>query len=80
MQDSSYNPFTVAQSQFDQVATMLDLDKGVCELLRQPMRQFIFTIPVRMDDGSYQSLIKHSSAGFRVGDRVRFEGGELQRY
>lgn len=61
MQDSSYNPFTVAQSQFDQVATMLDLDKGVCELLRQPMRQFIFTIPVRMDDGSVQVF-----KGFRV--------------
>ncbi len=76
MQDSSYNPFTVAQSQFDQVATMLDLDKGVCELLRQPMRQFIFTIPVRMDDGSVQVFkgfrIQHNDARGPAKGGIRF--------
>ena len=76
MQDGSYNPFTVAQSQFDQVATMLDLDKGVCALLRQPMRQFIFTIPVRMDDGSVQVFngfrVQHNDARGPAKGGIRF--------
>ena len=37
-------------------------------------------ITVRMKDGAYQSLIKNSDAGFRVGDRVLFENGDLRRY
>ena len=61
MQDSSYNPFEVAQSQFDNVAAGLDLDTGVRELLRQPMREYQFTIPVRMDDGGVRVF-----KGFRV--------------
>ncbi len=61
MKTSSYNPFQVAQSQFDKVATILDLDEGVKELLRQPMREYQFTIPVRMDDGKIKVF-----KGFRV--------------
>jgi glutamate dehydrogenase (NAD(P)+) len=61
METSSYNPFQVAQSQFDQVAAVLELDEGVRELLRQPMREYAFTIPVRMDDGCVKVF-----KGFRV--------------
>ncbi|NLX26350.1 MAG: glutamate dehydrogenase, partial [Lentisphaerae bacterium] len=46
MQTDSYNPYQVAQSQFDKVAGILELDDGVKELLRQPMREYHFTIPV----------------------------------
>jgi len=59
--ESSYNPFHVAQSQFDNVAAILELDEGVRELLRQPMREYQFTIPVRMDDGAIKVF-----KGFRV--------------
>jgi glutamate dehydrogenase len=56
-----FNAFEMAQTQFDQVADLLNLEAGVKELLRWPMREFHFTIPVRMDDGSV-SIFK----GFRV--------------
>jgi len=56
-----FNPFAMAQSQFDEVAEILGLEAGVRELLRWPMREFHFTIPVRMDDGSMQIF-----RGFRI--------------
>ncbi len=48
----AFNPFEMAQAQFDHVADMLGLDSGVRELLRWPSKEFHFTIPVRMDDGT----------------------------
>jgi len=56
-----YNPFEIAQSQFDRIADILELEKPVRELLRDPMREFLFSIPVRLDDGSAQVF-----RGFRV--------------
>lgn len=61
MENSSYNPFQLAQAQFDKVAALLELDEGVRELLRQPLREYHFTIPVRMDDGTVRVF-----KGFRV--------------
>lgn len=52
MSGKSYNPFEMAQSQFDKVADILELDNGTRELLRTPMREYHFSIPVRMDDGT----------------------------
>ncbi len=57
----SYNPFQTAQRQFDKVAATLDLDMATKELLRTPMREYQFNVPVRMDDGSVQIF-----KGFRV--------------
>jgi glutamate dehydrogenase (NAD(P)+) len=56
-----FNSFEIAQSQFDVVADMLGLDRGVRELLRNPLREYSFAIPVRMDDGRPEVL-----RGFRV--------------
>ena len=61
MSTSSYNPYEIAQQQFDSVASKLDLDAATCELLRQPMREYHFTIPVKMDDGTTKVF-----KGFRV--------------
>jgi glutamate dehydrogenase (NAD(P)+) len=55
------NAFEMAQRQFDHVAGLLHLDPQVSELLRWPMREFHFRIPVRMDDGSIRVF-----QGFRV--------------
>jgi len=55
------NAFEMAQKQFDGVAKQLKLDAGVSEVLRWPMREFSFRIPVRMDDGSLKVF-----QGFRV--------------
>ena len=55
------NAFQIAQHQFDRVAEMLHLEPGVREVLRWPMREFTFRIPVRMHDDSLQVF-----TGFRV--------------
>ena len=55
------NAFEMAQAQFDHVANMLQLDPEVCEILRWPLREFHFRIPVRMDDGTIRVF-----EGFRV--------------
>ncbi len=48
----SFNAFEMAQKQFDNVADILDLDEATRELLRNPMREYHFSIPVKMDDGT----------------------------
>ena len=55
------NAFEMAQRQFDHVADMLQLDPQVRALLRWPLREFQFRIPVRMDDGTIRVF-----QGFRV--------------
>ncbi len=61
MQSKSFNAFEMAQAQFDRVADLLDLDQGTRDLLRNPLREYHFSIPVRMDDGSVKVF-----RGFRV--------------
>jgi glutamate dehydrogenase (NAD(P)+) len=55
------NAFEMAQAQFDKVAAILDLDPATRELLRWPLREYSFAIPVRMDDGRVKVF-----RGFRV--------------
>ncbi|MFH1011658.1 MAG: Glu/Leu/Phe/Val dehydrogenase [bacterium] len=57
----AFNPFEMAQAQFDKVADILGLDTPTRELLRNPLREYHFSIPVRMDDGSMKVF-----RGFRV--------------
>jgi outer membrane lipoprotein SlyB len=47
---------------------------------RQQQRSDAYKITVRMDDGAYQTLMQSTNSGFRVGDRVRFDNGAMQRY
>jgi glutamate dehydrogenase (NAD(P)+) len=56
-----YNPFEIAQHQFDRIANLLELDHATRDFLREPIREFHFSIPVRMDDGSMRIF-----RGFRV--------------
>jgi glutamate dehydrogenase (NAD(P)+) len=49
---SALNPFAIAQQQLDEAATRLGLDAATHELLRWPMREYHFTIPVKMDSGA----------------------------
>jgi glutamate dehydrogenase (NAD(P)+) len=56
-----FNAFEMAQKQFDGVAETLGLDTATRELLRNPLREYHFSIPVRMDDGGYRVF-----KGFRV--------------
>jgi glutamate dehydrogenase (NAD(P)+) len=56
-----YNPFHVAQGQFDHVASQLQLGDEVRQILRWPLREFRFQISVHMDDGTNRMFF-----GFRV--------------
>lgn len=55
------NPFAVAQEQLDDAAERLGLDAATHEFLRWPMKEYQFTLPVRMDDGSVRVF-----RGYRV--------------
>ncbi len=48
---SELNPFKIAQQQLDEAAKKLGLDAAMHELLRWPMREYRFTLPVKMDNG-----------------------------
>ena len=61
MSKKTFNSFEMAQQQFDRVADILDLDQASRDLLRVPLREYQFSIPVRMDDGSMKVF-----RGFRV--------------
>ena len=61
MAGKEFNAFGMAQAQFDSVADKLNLDSGTRELLRNPLREFHFSIPIKMDDGSTKVF-----PGFRV--------------
>ncbi len=74
------NAFEMAQRQFDGVAEQLALDPYVAEVLRWPMREFKFQIPVRMDDGSMRVFtgyrVQHSDARGPSKGGIRFHPSE----
>ena len=74
------NAFTMAQSQFDHVAKQLNLDPQVSEMLRWPMREFKFMIPVRMDDGSTRVFfgyrVQHNDSRGPCKGGIRFHPSE----
>ncbi len=80
MESKSYNPFNVAQSQFDRVASILELEEGVRDFLREPMREYQFIIPVRMDDGSVKVFkgfrVQHNDARGPAKGGIRFHPHE----
>lgn len=75
-----FNPFEVAQAQFDHVADMLKLDSTARAILRWPLREFRFQIPVRMDDGSIRVLfgfrVQHNDARGPAKGGIRFHPNE----
>jgi len=74
------NAFEMAQRQFDHVAEMLRLDPQVAEILRWPMREYHFRIPVRMDDGSIRVFqgyrVQHNDARGPNKGGIRFHPAE----
>jgi hypothetical protein len=76
----SYNPYENAQAQFDRVADMIGLDEATRALLRQPMKEYHFTIPVRMDDGSTRIFkgyrVQHNDARGPAKGGIRFHPRE----
>lgn len=46
------NPYQIAVEQLENVAKIINLDKGILDMLRIPQRVLSVQVPVRMDDGS----------------------------
>ncbi|NLW64764.1 MAG: Glu/Leu/Phe/Val dehydrogenase [Clostridiales bacterium] len=80
MGHDSYNPYVTAQKQFDSVADKIGLDQSTRELLRQPSREYHFTIPVKMDDGTTKVFnayrIQHNDARGPAKGGIRFHPQE----
>ena len=55
------NPFLIARQQFNRAADYLDLDQSTRNVLSNPKRQLIVSIPVKMDGGDVQVF-----EGYRV--------------
>lgn len=80
MKSLSYNPFQTAQEQFDKVADLIGLEQSMKEFLRQPMREYHFTIPVKMDDGAVKIFkgfrVQHNDARGPAKGGIRFHPEE----
>jgi len=80
MADKSFNAFEMAQEQFDKVADLIGLDEGARELLRNPLREYHFGIPVRMDDGTVKVFrgfrVQHNDARGPAKGGIRFHPQE----
>jgi glutamate dehydrogenase len=61
MSEEVFNPFEMAREQFDKMAGVLELDQATRDLLRYPLREYQFSIPIRMDEGGVKVF-----RGFRV--------------
>lgn len=76
----TYNPFESAQAQFDNVADMINLEQSTRDILREPMKEFHFTIPVKMDDGTTKIFkayrIAHNAARGPAKGGLRFHPHE----
>ena len=80
MNNKSYNPFETAQKQFDRTADLLELDQATRDFLRNPMREYHFSIPVHMDDGTMQVFrgfrVQHNDARGPAKGGIRFHPQE----
>ncbi len=80
MSTEGFNPFKMAQQQFDTVAEKLGLDQATRDLLRFPEREYQFNIPIRMDDGTYRVFrgfrVQHSDARGPAKGGIRFHPQE----
>ena len=55
------NPFAIAQAQLDEAAVVLQLEPAMHKFLREPLREFHFSIPITLDNGQTETF-----RGFRV--------------
>ena len=55
------NPWLAAEARFDEAASRLNLDDGMCKVLRSPTKELTVHIPVMLDDGRLEVF-----TGYRV--------------
>lgn len=70
------SPFATAQQQLKNVASLLDLDSGMLEVLANCKRELVVNFPVRMDDGATRVFtgyrVQHNEARGPVKGGIRF--------
>jgi len=72
------NPFENAMEQLDKAAKIINLDKAVHDILRQPERVLTVAIPVKMDDGEvkvftgYRSQYNNALGPYKGGIRYHW--------
>jgi len=59
--ENEKNPWAAAAARFDEAAMRLNLDDGMCKILRTPAREITVHIPVQLDDGRIEVF-----TGYRV--------------
>src|SRR3989475_2457933 len=77
------NPWLAAGARFDEAADRLNLDDGMCKVLRSPTKEITVHIPVQLDDGRIEVFtgyrVQHSIArgpgkgGIRYGPDVTLD-------
>lgn len=79
MAPRTYNPFRVAQQQFDRAAQRIDLDENVRAVLRDTKRELTVTFPVKMDDGHVRVFtgyrVQHNIARGPAKGGIRYNAG-----
>jgi glutamate dehydrogenase len=80
MVQKGFNAFKMAQEQFDKIADQLELDQATRNLLREPIREYHFSIPVRMENGQIKIFkgfrIQHNDARGPCKGGIRFHPQE----
>jgi glutamate dehydrogenase (NAD(P)+) len=70
------NPWLSAEARFDEAATRLGLDDGMCKVLRNSAREITVHIPVQLDDGRIEVFtgyrVQHSIARGPAKGGIRF--------
>ncbi|MCP4568815.1 MAG: Glu/Leu/Phe/Val dehydrogenase [FCB group bacterium] len=76
MPNESFNAFEEARRQLQDIIANAGLDDAVWNFLRDPMREYRFAIPVRMDDGRLQMFqgyrVQHNDARGPCAGGIRF--------
>jgi len=74
--DNETNPWLAAAARFDEAAKRLQLDDGMCKVLRTPAREITVNIPVQLDDGRLEVFtgyrVQHSIARGPAKGGIRF--------
>lgn len=78
--DSAFNPYAAAQTQFDRIAELMGLDPTASKLLRSPAHEHHLAVPVRLDTGEIEVFdgfrIIHNDARGPAWGGVRFHPQE----
>ncbi len=74
--DNEKNPWLAAAARFDEAAKRLNLEDGICKILRTPAREITVHIPVQLDDGRIEVFtgyrVQHSIARGPAKGGIRF--------